>query len=223
MLGECWSVGLPDRQFACLLHGVRAKIYTVDLLTLLFSVLAAFAGSLASYWMWKDRPRRAWRMTIQRSMIGTISHGNVSKFFAGDLEDAHKARVTLQATGTDIMHQVSVRTHNADFIYPDEETFADRLVPGGKPLEFELYIRDAEAGAAYIEILWHRTWPLTIAGERMDLRTRQLWDWKWKWTSVRWIKNPGQRFWKGRWARTKGKWVERYKPPRVPIPEGAGE
>lgn len=190
----------------------------MELLTLAFSLLAALSASIAAGWMWLDRPHRSWRITVSRDLLKTTKNGNVEKLGIGSKEDSHVATITLCATGTAILHDVDVRVCGADFTHIDVESSVDRMVPGGEPIRVDVDIPEASNGEAYLEVIWRRNRPRRMDGERMNLRSLSWSDWRWKWSSLRWVRQPGQPLHKGRWSRTKGLWVERYRPPRVPIP-----
>ncbi|MFD9240635.1 hypothetical protein ACFV0D_01605 [Streptomyces sp. NPDC059556] len=202
----------------------------MELWTLIFAVLAAFASLVVARWEWFDRPQHGWNVHVSRDRGADETLPTGKKVYR-----RRQATFSVYAVGTAVVHTVRVRAPGASHVGKPEKgedvrevverrsLYRPTMSVGSKPIELIVFF--PEAKKVYIEITWIRLRPYRMFGERIDARALAddelpAWErWQWSWRSLRPRCCAGGKRWMIWPVRTQGRWVPADEHPRIKIPE----
>ncbi len=183
----------------------------VEVLTLLFSLVAATAGIVLWRLEWLKAPQHAWR--VRRHITPS------SPRTATDPPRPGRVDVHVLSEGRGTVYSVVCTLRGASAAGLRPRVRKNRVSPDSEPLHLSVTLPDPDPGDLWVEVTWVTFRPSLHHGERINVHTGEFLRWRWSWSSLRLGRRPGEGWESARLYRTRGRWIHHSARPLALIPD----
>lgn len=184
----------------------------MEVLTLVFSLVAATAGIVLWRLEWLKAPQQVWR--VRRHLVPPVPVSDTGPAQPGRVD------VRVHPDGRETVYSVVCTLRGASVAGGRRpRTRRNRCSPGSEPLHLALVLPQPDPGDLWVEVTWV-TFRLSLHhGERINVHTGEFLRWRWSWWSLRLGRRPGEGWSSVRPYRTRGRWIHHSARPMALIPD----